>query len=822
FAADMLNAAYTGASPLANAVYFSANTASGRFCLVGLIDTNMDCAETAPISGYPQYFLYKMLVGPGYLDMANGGFMAVSRVPGTAQAGTDVTAFYTANMDSILIVNPTATTLLSVPINLSNSGAVSASGTMYLLNSTNQNITAQPITFSTNGAALQTTVNIPAYSVIGISLPVTGNTVTVAVTPNNVQVGTGQIQQFGASVNGSTNQAVTWSVDGISGGNATVGTIDSFGQYVAPSQTGSHTVAATSVSNPSASGSANVTVVVFQGVKLTVSPTSAALFTGAQQQFTATITGTSNTSVIWAVDGINGGNSTVGTVSSSGLYTAPASAGTHSVRATSAADASALATASVTISSGITANFGGRAGGAAIPSGLFGAQLGVFQNQNAMQSLLNAGFGEIRLDIRLETIYANSTPNWTALDAQLTNLQTAGMHPLLEVDFTPASLQPATTPCATGVPTYHAAPPDPAQWGQLAASVVAHVDQAFPGLAQDYEIWNEPDTQSGLCVAANTDAARQSAYISMFDAAASAMHQQASTDGVTIRIGGPALGNPVGELSSWIPALLGDATAAANIDFVSYHFFPSNQSAVNAGMNWNSSTATTPLYQRTQDASSGVAAVFTKASSLVKAGKQPNPSTTPILITDYNDGNGATVDCCRNDPTYGPLWNSLVLVDLLNTPYAGAQAVPNRLIYDAASLPSAAMCLLGNIDANFDCAYTTGTNPSPYPQYYSYLLFGSSQYLGLASGGNLATSVSTSAQGVLATGFYTSSGDVIVLVNPTGTDAAQVPIQVDNGGFTTNVQATMFLLNQANGQISSQPLTLNVSGSSYSVTVAVP
>src|SRR6185437_4370086 len=406
-------------------------------------------------------------------------------------------------------------------------------------------------------------------------------------------------------------------------------------------------------------------------------------------------------------------------------------------------------------------------------------------------------------------------------DAQLTNLQTAGMHPLLEVDFTPASLQPATTPCATGVPTYHAAPTDPAQWGQLAASAVAHVDQAFPGLAQDYEIWNEPDTQSGLCVAANTDAARQSAYISMFDAAASAMHQQASTDGVTIRIGGPALGNPVGELSSWIPALLGDATAAANIDLVSYHFFPSNQSAVNAGMNWNSSTATTPLYQRTQDASSGAAAVFNKASSLVKAGKQPNPSTTPILITDYNDGNGATVDCCRNDPTYGPLWNSLVLVDLLNTPYGGAQAIPNRLIYDAASLPSAAMCLLGNIDANFDCAYTAGTNPSPYPQYYSYLLFGSSQYLGLASGGNLATSISTSAGGLNVTAFYTGSADNLVLLNPTGSSVSNVPITLTNSGAVSS-SATMFLLNSSTQTISSQPLTLSGSGSTLTTKLTVP
>jgi hypothetical protein len=43
------------------------------------------------------------------------------------------------------------------------------------------------------------------------------------------------------------------------------------------------------------------------------------------QQFTATVTGNPNTSVNWFVNSIAGGNSTVGTISNSGLYTAPAS-----------------------------------------------------------------------------------------------------------------------------------------------------------------------------------------------------------------------------------------------------------------------------------------------------------------------------------------------------------------------------------------------------------------------------------------------------------------------------------------------------------------
>jgi hypothetical protein len=66
-------------------------------------------------------------------------------------------------------------------------------------------------------------------------------------------------------------------------------------------------------------------------VSITVSPRRAAVTATAQaQQFTASVAG-----VTWSVDGITGGNATVGTISASGLYTPPANAGTHTVTATS-------------------------------------------------------------------------------------------------------------------------------------------------------------------------------------------------------------------------------------------------------------------------------------------------------------------------------------------------------------------------------------------------------------------------------------------------------------------------------------------------------
>ena len=69
------------------------------------------------------------------------------------------------------------------------------------------------------------------------------------------------LQSFSAQLNGAPTQDVIWSVNGIPGGNLTVGTIDAYGNYGAPNLGGIHTVTATSVADPTVSGSATVTVV---------------------------------------------------------------------------------------------------------------------------------------------------------------------------------------------------------------------------------------------------------------------------------------------------------------------------------------------------------------------------------------------------------------------------------------------------------------------------------------------------------------------------------------------------------------------------------
>ena len=88
------------------------------------------------------------------------------------------------------------------------------------------------------------------------------------------------------------------------------------------------------------------------GVSITISPTTASIAGGATQQFTATVTGSTNTTVTWQVNGTTGGDAINGTISTTGLYTAPTKLPTTTsvtVTAISQADTTKTAVAVVTL-----------------------------------------------------------------------------------------------------------------------------------------------------------------------------------------------------------------------------------------------------------------------------------------------------------------------------------------------------------------------------------------------------------------------------------------------------------------------------------------
>lgn len=155
--------------------------------------------------------------------------------------------------------------------------------------------------------------------------------ISVAISPSSASLQTGGQQQFNASVSGTSNTAVTWSASG--------GTVSSAGLYTAPSTPGTYKLMATSIADSTKSASS--TVRVSTPISVSVSPTSTSVQTGGQQQFTAYISGTSNTAVTWSASG--------GSINTAGLYTAPGAAGTYTVQAISVADPTKSAWASISV-----------------------------------------------------------------------------------------------------------------------------------------------------------------------------------------------------------------------------------------------------------------------------------------------------------------------------------------------------------------------------------------------------------------------------------------------------------------------------------------
>jgi hypothetical protein len=90
------------------------------------------------------------------------------------------------------------------------------------------------------------------------------------------------------------------------------------------------------------------------GIVVSIIPNQVVVQPLATQQFTATVTGTGITTVTWSVDGIVGGNSTVGTISGAGLYTAPTTNGSHTVTAASTVNPARVGFAQLTIGSSVS------------------------------------------------------------------------------------------------------------------------------------------------------------------------------------------------------------------------------------------------------------------------------------------------------------------------------------------------------------------------------------------------------------------------------------------------------------------------------------
>jgi hypothetical protein len=236
-------------------------------------------------------------------------------VSGPTTVNTGATANYMATLTPVANSNPSTAISWAVSgagCNGAVCGSISASGPTagYIAPSAAPNpnivtITATPAADPTKAASMTVTIQ---------------GQITVTVSPLTASVPLAATQLFSAQVSGATDTSVSWDVNGIVGGNSTFGTVTnaagtSTTTYTAPGSLPSLatvTVRATSHANPGVSNTASVTITSLATIAL--SPSSAVRAVSHRQMFTATVSGSANTSVTWQVSGVVGGNTSVGQI----------------------------------------------------------------------------------------------------------------------------------------------------------------------------------------------------------------------------------------------------------------------------------------------------------------------------------------------------------------------------------------------------------------------------------------------------------------------------------------------------------------------------
>lgn len=198
--------------------------------------------------------------------------------------------------------------------------------------------------------------------------------VSVSVSPATATLAGNHRVTLTVQVNGTSNDGVTWSVNGIAGGNASLGQICAVGsnpcqsvtsttvtqvEYLAPGAIPSpNPVNATAVSAADSTKSASAQITVINHVVVSVMPASVTLAPLSVQGFAASVLGTSNQSVVWQVQGTACSTAGIcGKVDANGIYTAPTAAPNPDaiqVVAISSDDTTQSGAANVTISTGVT------------------------------------------------------------------------------------------------------------------------------------------------------------------------------------------------------------------------------------------------------------------------------------------------------------------------------------------------------------------------------------------------------------------------------------------------------------------------------------
>jgi len=300
-------------------------TASGLYTAPSSIAAPQSVTLTATDQANPNLFQ------TATINLYPSGVLLLS--PSSTNLAAGQTQQFTATLAGV------GTATVTWSLSSANAGSISATGLYTAPSFVNASQTVI-VTATANGATATATINL---------LP----TAVIFVSPVTATLGPSENQQLTATVHGTWNTAVTWSVS-----PAGMGSITSAGLYTAPSTIASNTnvtITATSVANPNTVGIAMLTLSPASGsVFVSVTPSTASITNGQTQQLAATVSGASNTAVAWSIV------PNVGSISASGLYTAPANIAlpqTITVQAASVASPADFSTANILISPAATNNY---------------------------------------------------------------------------------------------------------------------------------------------------------------------------------------------------------------------------------------------------------------------------------------------------------------------------------------------------------------------------------------------------------------------------------------------------------------------------------
>jgi hypothetical protein len=324
------------AKPLKRVQFEPIRAENGDFCYMSILQRNLrtKCLKNQLLFALVVFLFLLTVTGCG-----GGGTQpnpVSSAISSVSLVCTPSTVTMNATSQCNAAVQGTGSYSSAVTWSASGGGTINSSG-----------LFTAPASAATVTVTATSTQDTTKAGTAAITVQLTPPTITsVSVTCNPVTVIISATSQCNATVQGtgSYSSAVTWSASG--------GAIGPSGLFTAPVSAGTVTVTATSTQDTTKAGTAAITVQLAPPTITSVSVTCdpATVIINATSQCTATVQGTGSYSsaVTWSVNG--------GAISTSGLFTAPASAGAVMVTATSTQDPTKSGEVAVIVQSQIPAS----------------------------------------------------------------------------------------------------------------------------------------------------------------------------------------------------------------------------------------------------------------------------------------------------------------------------------------------------------------------------------------------------------------------------------------------------------------------------------